>query len=112
MLDTHEWMKLAAVGNFGFRGPNPLSCKKKKTQKNPDLQYKTLKFHAGKDGDTTLRSRKKRNRSQKGKRLKVLKFGQLSPIKSQQSTYYDTCRHHEQLRPMQPLKNAASMTEV
>ncbi|BBG96250.1 PIN domain-like family protein [Prunus dulcis] len=58
-------------------GPNPLSCKKKKTQKNPDHSVQILKFHAGKDGDTTLRSRKKRNRSRKGKRLKVLKFGQL-----------------------------------
>ncbi|VVA26908.1 PREDICTED: survival of motor neuron-related-splicing factor 30 [Prunus dulcis] len=73
-------------------GPNPLSCKKKKNQKNPDHSVQ------GKDGDTTLRSRKKRNRSRKGKRLKVLKFDQL--------------RHREQLRPMQPLKNAASMTEV
>ncbi|ONI36441.1 hypothetical protein PRUPE_1G585500 [Prunus persica] len=71
MLDTHEWMRLAAVGNFCFRGPNPLSCKKKKTQKNPDHSGQ------GKDGDATLRSRKKRNRSRKGKRLKVLKFGQL-----------------------------------
>ncbi|KAL6279434.1 hypothetical protein ACE6H2_016315 [Prunus campanulata] len=46
------------------KGPNPLSCKKKKTLKNPDLHS----VQERKDGDATLRSRKKRNRSRKGKR--------------------------------------------
>ncbi|BFG30878.1 hypothetical protein CerSpe_171520 [Prunus speciosa] len=45
------------------KGPNPLSCKKKKTLKNPDLHS----VQERKDGDATLRSRKKRNRSRKGK---------------------------------------------
>ncbi|PQQ07356.1 hypothetical protein Pyn_10890 [Prunus yedoensis var. nudiflora] len=56
-------------------GPNPLSCMKKETLKSPDLH--SAQFYAGKDGDATLRSRKKQNRSRKGERLKVLKFGQL-----------------------------------
>ncbi|CAB4279048.1 unnamed protein product [Prunus armeniaca] len=46
------------------KGPNPLSCKKKKTLKNPDLHS----VQERKDGDATLRSRKKRNRLRKSKR--------------------------------------------
>ncbi|KAM1114439.1 hypothetical protein ACFX13_047994 [Malus domestica] len=45
------------------KGPNPLSCKKKKTKK-PDLHSAQER----KDGDATLRSRKKRSRSRKGKK--------------------------------------------
>ncbi|KAM0957465.1 hypothetical protein ACFX2A_026121 [Malus domestica] len=44
------------------KGPNPLSCKKKK-MKNTDRHSAQRK-----DGDVTLRSRKKRSRSRKGKK--------------------------------------------
>ncbi|KAM1299074.1 hypothetical protein ACFX2F_025809 [Malus domestica] len=44
------------------KGPNPLSCKKKK-MKNTDRHSAQRK-----DGDATLRSRKKRSRSRKGKK--------------------------------------------
>ncbi|KAM1514102.1 hypothetical protein ACFX11_025921 [Malus domestica] len=45
------------------KGPNPLSCKKKK-MKNTDRHSAQDR----KDGDATLRSRKKRSRSRKGKK--------------------------------------------
>ncbi|KAB2611788.1 rRNA-processing protein UTP23-like protein [Pyrus ussuriensis x Pyrus communis] len=45
------------------KGPNPLSCKKKK-MKNTDRHS----LQERKDGDATLRSRKKRSRSWKGKK--------------------------------------------